>query len=177
MGSEAKLRVLGKDGRYRAEITQSLTLIFEKTAKGVLVTELDKNVGVLDQQYINGADINNVLMSRLQEGFLITEMQEMPKTTIEKECGKCGTRLIRELEFAPARALEAVPVVPIFRCGRCGMRFYSMTKEYLSKLVERNSGLFADSEIAELNADREKGINTLNEYIIRIFASKKINRI
>jgi hypothetical protein len=173
---KSDLTVSYRNGRYRAEMQGSLVLIFEKTMKGVLVTRLDRNSGVLDQKYANG-DIGSAMSSLLPGGFALSEVSEMARTTLEKRCGACGARLVRELEFADPSAIMDVPVVPIFRCADCGRRHYSMTREYLGALVDRNNGLFEADELEEIGRDREKGINTLNEYIIRIFASKKISRI
>ncbi len=167
---------MARNGRYRACLSDSTVLIVERTMKGVLVTTLDRTAGVLDQEYLKGADVSSVLGSKLP-GFAIETVHDMPKTTLGKRCAGCGMLLARELESADPGVLDDVPVVPIFRCSACGKRHYSVTREYLGKLVDRNEGLFSEEDMKELRKDREKGINMLNEYIIRIFASKKISRI
>lgn len=68
-------------------------------------------------------------------------------------------------------------MAPIFRCTKCDKRFYSITRTYLERLVDRKAELFDEKELEELRKDRETFINTLNEYIIRIFASKRIHKI
>ncbi len=167
--------VISRNGRYKAEISSTVVIIIERTMKGTLVTTVDKSVGVLDQEYIEKADALSVLKSRLPM-FTIKLVNEMQRTGLDKKCKKCGAKLYRELESVDPSLLDNVPAVPMFRCESCGSRYYSMTNEYLSKLVDRNNELFSEDELHEIRKDREKGIALLNEYIIRIFASKKISR-
>ena len=176
MKSSDEAVVLRKGGRYKVHVSESVVLIFEKTRKGVLTTSIDKRLGVLDQEYVDAIDMDGAIMSRVPDARSVVAVDDMTKTVLERPCKMCGTNLVRELDFAEPYALDDVPVVPIFRCGKCDKRYYSMTKEYLSRLVDRNNGLFSADESGEIAKDREKGINTLNEYIIRIFASKKISR-
>ncbi len=170
-----QVSVFGRNGRYIAEVSASVMFIFEKTGKGVLATTIDRTKGVLDQEYVLKS-LEETIGAYVPDN-IVTRVNELPRTTLEKACGVCGTKLVRELEFADPAALENVPVVPIFRCVKCDKRYYSMTKEYVERLVERNMDLFEPDEISELGKSRESSINNINEYIIRIFASKKISRI
>ena len=53
---------------------------------------------------------------------------------------------------------------------------YSMTDEYLRRIMQDKEGLFEPRELAEVRKDGNASVKMLQEYIIRIFASKKISR-
>ena len=91
---------------------------------------------------------------------------------------KCGeSRIERELDQRDTANMTNIPVVPIFICKKCGSRFYSMSDEYLRRLVSRKESLFGADEIAEREKGEAEFVGTLQSYIIRIFASKKIQRL
>jgi hypothetical protein len=153
------------------------TFIFEKTRKGVLVTEIDERRGVLDQEYFKNSTIDALMKEKLGTEAQIERVERLERTVLALQCKTCGTKLVRELEFLEPIAIEDVPVVPIFRCTSCDKRFYSVTRTYLEHMVDRNNTMFEEQERSVLNDNRESFVNLLNEYIIRIFASKKISRI
>jgi hypothetical protein len=47
----------------------------------------------------------------------------------------------------------------------------------MNALIKRNAELFEKDEVEEMKKDHDRFVNTLNEYVIRIFASKKITRL
>ncbi|MGC8479817.1 MAG: hypothetical protein ACP5M9_04095 [Candidatus Micrarchaeia archaeon] len=169
------------EGRYLSqEYTKdgiNIIDIYEKTNKGILMTKFSKTHGVISQIYMKQGTIPELFYKEYRNDFVIEEKQSKEKTSIDKRCDSCSGILYRELEYTEPWNITDVPVVPIFRCGSCSKRFYSMTKEYLEDLVVKNKDLFDDNEISELNKNKEEFINTLNAYIIRIFASKKISRL
>ena len=169
------------EGRYITDNyiknDEKLFSIFERTDKGVLVSEFSYNEGVISQKYIKGGTIPELLLSNFGDNYEIIEKKEMKKTSINKTCRSCGGVLYRELEFVEPWNIVEIPVLPIFKCESCGQRSYSLTKRYLECLVDEHMDFFDESEMAEMKQDREKFIKTLNENIIRIFASKRINRI
>ncbi len=52
-----------------------------------------------------------------------------------------------------------------------------LADEYLDALVKNNASLFGKDEIRERGKDGRAFVNTLQEYVIRIFASKRISRL
>lgn len=93
-------------------------------------------------------------------------------------CTKCGNLgLYRELDLVSPDRIREVPVMPIFICKKCSQKHYSLTDEYLKYLVLSNKQLFESAELKEIDTDLESSINTLKEYIIRIFASKRISKV
>lgn len=84
---------------------------------------------------------------------------------------------MRELDSKKPEEILEVPVIPLFTCSSCGKRFYNMSDSYLRKLVEQNRDMFEKDDIMEKERDGDAFINTLNENIIRVFASKKISRL
>ncbi len=151
--------------------------VYERTNEGVLVTEIIKSVGVLSQRYFKSETIPNILFKEYGNDYLIEEKKDLEKTSLEKLCTSCSGKIFRELEFLEPFNIKAIPVVPIFRCSSCGKRFYSMTDKYLEELVSEHKEMFEKDDIEEFGKNKEEFINTLNAYIIRIFASQKINRV
>lgn len=152
--------------------------VSEKTLRGALVTEFAESGRLVDQVYYRGKAAEEALEGHLGHAVEIVPVQEYQRVSVSAECSKCHkSKIGRELDFANLSGVDEVPVVPTFRCVACGQRFYAMSDEYLSSLVERNIGLFEKEELEERRKDGRLFVNTLNEYIIRIFASKKISRL
>ncbi len=168
------------EGRYITESygeKNNIIKVYERTADGTLVTEIMKSNGVLSQNYFKGTSISNILFREYKNDFLIEEKKDLEKISLDKSCTFCSGKLFRELEFLEPINIKVIPIVPIFRCSSCGKRFYSMTNQYLEKLVSENKELFEKDDIESFNKNKEEFINTLNAYIIRIFASQKIIRV
>lgn len=169
------------EGRYVTEQyvkdNDKVITIFERISNGVVVSNISYEKGVLSQKYLKNSTIPDSLANELQGEFSIIEKKDTQKTSIGKKCDSCNATLYRELEAVDTWNIKEVPVVPIFRCEGCGKRFYSMTKPYLESLVNENKELFEGADLLEMEKNKEEFIKTLNEYIIRIFASKKISRI
>ncbi|MEM0201086.1 MAG: hypothetical protein QXD23_01650 [Candidatus Micrarchaeaceae archaeon] len=155
---------------------KNIVKIYERINDGVLVTEILKNEGVFSQSYLKNSNIPDILFNEYKNEFFIEE-KDLEKTFLDKKCTFCSGKLYRELEFLDPWNIKNIPVVPIFRCNSCGKKFYSLTDKYLEKLVSENKDMFEKEDLQEFNENKEKFINTLNAYIIRIFASQKINRI
>lgn len=173
------------DNRYRTAYYKKgpseIFCIAERTAKGVLITEFGRNGSLINQVYLDKDDALQEL-KRHVSGFFddlrIEDVGEYEKVSINALCDACNTKSVaRELDFAVPALVTNVPVVQTLRCLKCGKRFYSVTRPYLKALVNGNLDLFDGGEIRQKDEDEERFINTLNEYVIRIFASKKINRL
>jgi hypothetical protein len=107
----------------------------------------------------------------------IIDVDQYKQIEMKAKCSGCGNiGLVRELDTHQAKSIVDVPVVPIFVCKKCGHKHYSLTDQYLKTLVASNKDLFEPSELEEINKDGYGSINTLKEYIIRIFASKRISK-
>ncbi len=170
------------DNRYRTDyFTRDGVRFFcvaERIRKGTLITEFTESGMPVDQEYYRDAEQEEALERRVGSRLEIFEVKEYQKVIPSAECGKCRDgRIIREMDLTNPWLVEEIPVVPIFKCQGCGERFYAMSEEYLDALVERNLNLFDKGELEEKARDRWHFVNTLNEYIIRIFASKKISRL
>jgi hypothetical protein len=160
-----------KDGSVRFSIV-------EKTAKGSLISEFSRSGKIIDQVYHKNMNVEEVLYGLLGPRIVIQKVNEYERVKVSSRCRKCSNeKVVRELDLATPALLREVPVVPIFRCLGCGERFYAMSEEYLSSLVKKNEGLFEREELGSRERDQGLFVNELNEYIIRIFASKKISRL
>ncbi|MGA3021003.1 MAG: hypothetical protein ABSD68_03585 [Candidatus Micrarchaeales archaeon] len=154
--------------------------VAELTYSGILITEFKKNGEIVNQIYDRDNDLDNALTKHLgtfgKLEFLDVDAYERVKVNVA--CAKCGTESIeRELDRADIGLVSNVPVVPIFVCRKCGSKFYSMSDAYLKHLVEKNVMLFETNEVELKKKDDAKFMNTLQEYIIRIFASKRIQKL
>lgn len=151
----------------------------EQTRNGILITEFSVNSEVNNQIVRKGGDAAKALASYANtDSFEMVECGRYNGITIREGCTKCSNReLLRDLDGSAPSKITDVPVIPIFRCSRCGARHYSLTGRYLERLVKSNTRLFEDAELKEMDSDSEGLMDTLQEYVIRIFASKKIYRI
>ncbi len=181
--SDSRLRVnKSSDGRYRtseyARGGKTLFCLAERTSGGTLITEFYKSGEAANQIHYKEGEAEKLLSSYLGAAIEIVSSGEYERVSISAQCLGCKRRApVRELDLALPESLIEVPVVPIFRCLGCGKRHYSMSKEYLRLLADRNPELFDKEELKERDKDEALFVNTLNEYVIRIFASKKISRL
>lgn len=168
---EGRIRTecFGEDGEF---------CLSEKTRSGSLVTRFAGSGLVKDQMHYSSKSIEVALAEYLGGEIKIVPVERYERVIADSPCKKCGEKKVtRELDLVGAGMVENIPVIPLFRCLSCGERFYSMSSEYLSLLANRNVGLFEQDELKEKEKDGELFVKTLNEYVIRIFASKKISRL
>ncbi len=154
--------------------------IAEVTATGTLISEFKYNGEIVNQEHFGSKDSFEMLSVYLKEvaELELADVEAYEKVKVAAACAKCGSTTIeRDLDARDTMQLKDVPVVPLFICKKCGAKFYSMSDAYLRNLVGRNASLFETDELAERDRDENKFVHTLQEYIIRIFASKKIHRL
>ncbi len=172
------------DGRIRTEQymrTGERFCIVEAAKRGTLLTEFSGTGEVTDQRYVKDADPISELSGYLS-GYAIdlASVDRYEGVKINAKCSKCASLgLARELDRSIPIGFNDVPVIPIFVCinSKCGQRHFSLTRDYLAVLVNGNRQLFESDELRELDENPQAAMDTLQEYIIRIFASKKISRI
>ncbi|MDE1761666.1 MAG: hypothetical protein KGH59_04190 [Candidatus Micrarchaeota archaeon] len=170
------------DGRYRTQIYSAEGLgrfaVAEKTMHGVLVTEFSERGEVLDQVHKkSGEPIREIVgfVSRIDKDVAIKEIGAYEGVSVDVTCEGCSKRsLRREMEMTDTRNVANVPVVPMFVCTNCRKRYYSMTQSYIRKLVARNMELFEDGERKMRESNEAAFLKEIQEYMVRIFASKKI---
>ena len=168
------------DGRYRtapyAVEGEERLLIAERTARGVLLSEFAKSGEVVDQIYKPSADLLTELQ-RYPHGVDGVVISQLPyeQLTVNAHCASCGpTKMKRELDKLDVSKVVEVPVVPMFLCTVCGKRFYSVSKRYLRNLVSRNRELFEKEEFAMREENEAAFISEIQEYMVRVFASKRL---
>lgn len=169
------------DGRCLSSIYQKGSerafSLFERTGEGTLATEFMETGEILNMSYYHSAGLHEVIEKSLGN-VSIEDASAYTGILLKSPCTACGAGPIqRELDLVPPASISKPPVIPLFKCASCGKRFYAIRNEYLELLAEGNSGLFEKEELEEMSKDRATFINTLNEYVIRIFASKKISRM
>lgn len=152
----------------------------EPTRNGVLVTELGNNGDVLNQIYTKGGSPYEALSSFMGVGFELSvqDIGAYRPSEVRARCTSCGNgRIVRDLDLKTANEIDEVPVVPLFSCRSCGKRFYSMSDSYLRRLIEGNLHMFDAADLKEKQNSSDAFIYTVKEYIVRVFAAKKIGRL
>ncbi len=168
-----------KTDTYEKDGGRSFSLA-EPTHHGTLITEFKINGEVSNQLYVRTGNSLEALSGYLEGiGKLnIVDIDAYEHVKIEAACIKCGAENIeRELDQHESENIVAIPVVPMFVCKKCDNKFYSMSDTYLRHLVARKEMLFEPEEMRERTKDEGKFIRTLQDNIIRIFASKRIQRL
>ncbi|MEM3227778.1 MAG: hypothetical protein QXR58_02185 [Candidatus Micrarchaeaceae archaeon] len=151
------------------------TILIEKVGGGVLETLFDEEGAVLKQVAFKG-DAGNIELEVEDISKRIGPLgtAEYNEVTLRKSCPNCGKAALRR---SVSNENGGVPIVPTYVCTSCKGRSYYLTDQYLRSLVLENKGLFSKNEIEELERNEEDFFKELKEYIIRIFASKKIMAI
>lgn len=170
------------DGRYRSDFyTSDGELVFaiaEKTAQGVLISEFSANGEIIDQIYRKSTEVLKEIgerLGRIDKEIVIEDVSSFAPVKGNATCDACqGTEIVREFDLLDASKVSEVPVVPIFVCTKCKKRFYSMGGKYLRKLIARNPELFEGEELRVKEKDEAAFVHEIQEYMIRIFASKKL---
>jgi hypothetical protein len=171
------------DGRVATEeymkYGKKVFCLAEKTPSGVLLTEFDHSKQVISQEYSKAEDAVEAIKTYLKVSQVeVRNVGTYGMIEAKSECTGCGAvGLVRELDAASPARIEKVPVIPIFLCKKCGRKHYSLTDMYLKSLVKGNRNLFDDKELGEIDADVDASVASMQEYILRIFASKKISRM
>lgn len=169
--------------RYRTELYSregsERFCIVEKVAKGVLLSEFNTDGEILVQLLNDTTDPEAEMRKHLGvKDVEVTDTDSYSPVRLNAECVSCkGSAVVRELDLSEPQKIKDVPVVPLYVCSGCKKHFYTMTDEYLRFLVSANSALFEEEEAKERVKDEALFIKTLQEYIVRIFAARKISRI
>jgi hypothetical protein len=168
-----------RTSKYKAASSEAFC-VAEKTREGVLLSEFNSDGEILNQHYVKEKDHLARLISylKLPEPVSVKEVDAYERVAVKAKCSKCSSAsLVRQLDLVDPMSIADVPVVPMYICLKCSERHYSITDTYLRRLARMNTTLFSKEELAEMSKDEDSFVKQLYEYIIRIFASKKINRI
>ena len=135
---------------------------------GVLKTVFDSDGAILSRKPLPPeTDIlkeSDDIASNFGDFVTRTEYSDVK---LERSCPSCSAFSLQEQD-------GPVPIVPVYVCRSCGSKSFLLTDEYLSQLVGENLTAFNDGERSELSKDPSAFSAELKEYIIRIFASKRI---
>jgi len=173
------------DGRLRSDFysaqDERAFALAEKTAHGVLVSEFSESGEVLDQVYKKSnmtlAEIAGFL-KKVADGVQVEEVGKYRTVEVNAICEDCKTKSIkREMDVLDPATVTRIPIVPLFVCTQCGKKFYSIHPRYLKNLVLRNTELFDGDEEKFRQKDETAFMKEIQEYMIRVFASKKLARM
>ncbi|EET89580.1 MAG: hypothetical protein LVQ97_01420 [Candidatus Micrarchaeales archaeon] len=144
-----------------------------------LQTAFDANGGIIDQvlSKLSGRTLRDSVDGFIERNGIEPRESVFEEVKLKKSCPKCGKMdLVRAAESAGNAS--AIPVMPIYICGSCGSKSYYLTDAYLAKLVVKNKELFDPKELADIDRLGEEAfMKELREYIVRVFAAKKISNI
>ncbi len=157
------LKINGKD----------VTKVFEKTESGVLEVEYDGDGQITQQKLVEPsreiAKEAEEYISEMRIGRLTAKPYS--EVRINKKCPSCGSTKLERVKG------ESISIIPMYVCKSCGTRSYNLTREYLEALIKENVLLFSEEEQKELENDHEAFVAELSDYILKIYASKKIRHI
>ncbi len=152
--------------------------LFEKTLHGVLITDFNSNGEVLSQIYSQKSDLKKEADEYLSVRGAEVRYLDYEKLLVKASCADCGSMdIVRVLDTIDVSRIVDIPVVPLFSCTNCKARLFSITDEYLGRLVKSNPDLFDKSEIEKRDRDWNAFINELRQYIVSVFAMKKIKHL
>ncbi len=173
------------DGRLRTRSYSSgcetRFSLAEETGAGTLITEFRVNGEILNQVCTDarGADaaLSEYLKGVGELDVLKPGGRQYERVKVDAACAKCKGEIVRELDLKMPCDITSVPVVPMFVCKNCKSRYYLLTDGYLERLVQKNAALFEKDEFRERETDVKAFVSNLQEYVIRIFASKRISKL
>lgn len=177
------MKIFGSENRFKTESYvrdgEERSFLFEKTKNGVLVTELDYRNLVLNQIYTKSENIDDTIREFVSKVDSNSSFEYVERgIQLKYFCKYCDSAtVVRELDTVDLNSINDVPVVPMFACTSCKKRFYNMTDTYLKNLVSSKVELFENVELDEQTKNEDTFIKELQEYIIRIYAAKKIERL
>ena len=155
---------------------QQLIEMFETVNGATLETSFNQEGEILEQALLkpekDTTSFAEEFISKFAEANLVERIYE--EVELKKPCPKCKSQsLKRNIE----RFSSSIPIMPIYVCNSCGSKGFHLTDAYLIGLVYGNKSLFTEEETKELESNSAAFIKELREYIIRIFASKKVMNI
>jgi predicted RNA-binding Zn-ribbon protein involved in translation (DUF1610 family) len=169
------------EGRVRLDYSAngiSVVKLWEAKGKRILETVFDENGAVLQQQLLNMKDSGlEAMIEHELRSIPAKEVKDRPyeDVKLKKPCPGCGSASLERCDRSVSG--DELPVVPMYVCKSCGKKSYHLTAKYLEYLISRNKGLFEQDELAKMGDNHGAFVNELEEYILRIFASKKVMRI
>ncbi len=135
----------------------------------MLHEHLDFNGALLDQNLFSDSTAKMHIDAFLNKTKFEIKVCEYSDPVLKKSCPKCSNMPLKR-HFDG----KDISIIPIYECPACTNRAIFLTDKYLSKLINNNKELFDQKEIDELSKNSDYFMSELKEYIIRIFASKKI---
>jgi transposase-like protein len=152
---------------------------WEPLAGGIVRTIFNSEGGITRREFFrSNYEMKEIIehVNQFVEQEAIAELSVSPEfepVKIKKKCPSCSSEsLVIDLEAQDDKV--NVPIMPLYRCDKCSGRSYYLTDEYLEYLVSNNISRFSKQEVTELSANSDAFKKELKEYIIRIFASKRI---
>ncbi len=152
------------------------TVLWEPINGAVIETIFDLEGGILVQSLlkIDGTGIVERVGSYMENaGLKEPKEADFSDVKLDKKCPKCGSAAL-ERKAGKVTDYNEVPVMPIYDCASCQWRSYYLTDTYLTYLVHNHKELFDNEESTMLAVNEAQFVKDLKEYIIRIFASKRI---
>ncbi len=175
MGIERPVYVSHGSGIYRLDYKDEkgndAIRTYEESNGHVVYVQYEKDGSVVDQGFTERPlddSVKEFLLSLQDYKEIAADYKEV---TLQRKCPKCNSgslTRIREGSFS---------IVPMYICNACKTKSYHLSNAYLKKLVYEHMSLFESNEKEELVQDEEKFMAELKDYILKIYAAKKIMKI
>ncbi len=174
---------ISNDSKIKLEYEEgekSRIVLWEPFRGGLVETVHDQQGAVLKQKMFKNEKkniLNDRIVSVVKEAAITKTTEcEYSEIKLDKKCPTCGNPSLKRVSNL-AQDKPDVPVLPTYECAGCKAKGYYLTDEYLEQLITEQAALFSPQEKSEMEANRDAFKAKLNEYIIRIFASKRIIQI
>lgn len=143
-----------------------------------LQTSFNAEGGIIDQKLLK---LEQYAVRDLADDFIERngiDVREgvFEEVKLDKPCPHCGKHAIKRYSQDISEP-SAVPVMPMYICMECKGQSYFLTDEYLDILIKKHKNMFEHGELEELSKNEQTFIKEVKEYIIRVFAAKKILNI
>ncbi len=143
-----------------------------------LQTSFNAEGGIIDQKLLK---LEQYTIRHLADDFIGREGIDVregvfEEVKLDKQCPHCGKHAIKRFSQGISEP-SAVPVMPMYICMECKGQSYFLTDEYLDVLIKKHKDMFESAELEELSKNEQTFIKEVKEYIIRVFAAKKVLNI
>ncbi len=154
---------------------QKRTVLWEPLGSGTVETIFDGEGAIALQRIFSDKIDKEAQVARFIKAEKIAGVRQGDYSEIRfnKKCPTCGADSLQRLAETISDSSK-MPVMPIYVCGSCKGKSYYLTDSYLEHLISNNVDLFEENERKALDSDKGAFVKEIKEYIIRIFASKRI---
>ncbi len=143
-----------------------------------LQTSFNAEGGITDQKLLNleRYAIRDLVDDFIERNGIDAREGVFEEVKLGKQCPHCGKLALKRYAQGLSEP-SSVPIMPMYACTECKGQSYFLTDEYLDVLIKKHKDMFEPGELEELSKNEQTFIKEVKEYIIRVFAAKKVLNI